>query len=110
MSITPNALIQPKFASITLTADYTSPSRVIIDKFTATNISGGAVSLTVNIVPPSGSPISGNRIISNRLIAPNETYVSNELAGHVLEANNAIWNVATASNALVLFASGRTVT
>jgi len=35
--------------------------------------------------------------------------VSNELAGHVLEANNAIWNVATASNALVLFASGRTI-
>ena len=110
MSITPNALIQPKFASVTATADYTSPSRVIIDKFTATNVSGGAVSLTVNVVPPSGSPASDNRIISSRLIAPNETYVSNELAGHVLEADNAIWNQTTASNSLVLFASGRTVT
>jgi len=109
MSITPTALIQPKFASVTSTADYTAPSRVIIDKFTATNVSGGVVSLTVNVVPPSGSPASDNRIISSRLIAPNETYVSNELAGHVLEVNNAIWNVATASNALVLFASGRVI-
>jgi hypothetical protein len=109
MAVTPAALIQPKFASTTATNEYAAQSRVIVDKFTATNVGSGAVALTLWVVPVAGTAGNDNRIVSTRLIAPNETFIVAEMNGHVLEASASIWAQAAAGSSLVLYASGRVV-
>ncbi len=109
MTVTPAMLISPKFASVTLTNEYAAQGKVLIDKLTATNVGAGAVQLTVHVVPPSGSPVAGNTVISRRAIAPNETFSASELAGHVLNGSNSLWMVTTAANSLVIYASGREI-
>lgn len=110
MAITPRALIQPKFASTVMAAEYTAAEgRVILDKFTATNVGGGAASLTVHVVPPAGSVGNDNMVVQSTVIAAGETRPIVGLMGHVLEAGSSVRCQATASNALVLYASGRLV-
>ena len=109
MAVTPAALIQPKFASTTATNEYAAQSRVIVDKFTATNVGAGAVALTLWVVPVAGSVGNDNRIVSMRLIAPNETLIVADMAGHVLENGASIWAWAAAGSSLVLYASGRVI-
>lgn len=57
---------------------------------TVTNDTGGAVSLTVHIIPSGGSAGSANKRISARSIAPGETYPCPELIGRVLEPGDFI--------------------
>lgn len=109
MATTARAIIQPKFASTSMTAEYTAAEgRVIIDKFTATNVSAGAAQVTIHVVPVAGSVASSNQIVS-QVIASGETASINGLMGHVLETQSSIRCTASASSALVLYASGRVI-
>jgi hypothetical protein len=93
-----------------MTAEYVVVSGVVIvDKFTATNISAGAVALTVHIVPPAGSVGDDNLVVQQLLVAVGENRSVIGLMGHTLQTGATIYCQATASNALVLFASGRAV-
>lgn len=109
MAITAQALIQPKFASTVLTADYTAAAKTIIDAFTVTNVSGGASQITIHVVPAGDIPSPDNCIVKLRGVAANESYSATPMLGHVVERGAAIWCVSVAGNALVLFASGRVI-
>lgn len=110
MAVTPTALVNPKFASTTMAAEYTAATGVVIlDRFTATNNSAGVVALTVHVVPPSCSVGSDNLVINAIVVAPSETRAIIGLMGHVLQTGAALWCEATAGNALVLYASGRVI-
>jgi hypothetical protein len=109
MAVTPTVLIPAKFASTTMTAEYTAAGVVILDKLTATNVSGGSVSLTVHIVPPSGSVGNDNLVVQSTLIASGETRPIVGVMGHNLQSGAALWCQTSAANALVLYASGRDV-
>lgn len=112
MPVTAKPLILAKYAADTLTNEYTVPAgtRTIIDKFTATNISGGAVTLNVHIVPPGGSADNSNKILSSVSIASNATLDSAAMQNQIMSATGFISVSASAASSIVIRASGREVT
>lgn len=107
MAVTPKALIDAQQVASSSTLYYTSTNVVtIVDKFTATNTTGGAVTLTVYI----GTASAAHTIISARSINAGETYICPEMVGQVLNAGDTIYAVASAATSITLRASGRQVT
>lgn len=111
MTVTVKSIIPAKQAENVQTTQYTAlNATTIIDKMTATNITAANVRLSVNLVALGDSATASNLIISARAIAPNETYVCTELAGHVLESGGFISTLADTASALTISASGREIT
>lgn len=111
MAVTPSVLIQAKQAENSETTQYTSPAstRTIIDKFTGYNGSGGAVTLTVRLVPSGGGAGSTNTIVVKSLAA-GETYTFPEIVGQNLAPGDFISTLASAAAAVVIRSAGRQVT
>lgn len=110
MTVTVENIIPAKDAETVDTAQYTSSNaKTIIDKFTATNVSAGALTLSVNIVPNAGSVSNANLIIDAKSIAANETFTFPGLVGHILTTGDFISTNASATG-LTIRASGRVVT
>jgi len=104
-------LVAAKLAESSQTAQYTAVNcRAVIDKFTATNVSGSNATLSVNLIASGGAAGNGNLITKTRTIAPNEAYTFPELVGHVLESGGIISTIASAANALTIRVSGREIT
>jgi hypothetical protein len=111
MSVQIKVLIPAKQAESTQITQYTAVNaKAIIDKFTATNTSGGNVTISVNLVTAGGSATASNLIVDSRAIAPDETYTFPELVGQVLEPGSFISTIASAATSLTLRASGREIT
>lgn len=112
MAVIARSLIASKQAENSQTTQYTAPSgtRTIIDKFTATNSTAGAVTLGVNIVTSGGSSGASNLIVDDKSIAAGETYTFPEVVGHVLNPGDFISTLASAATSLTIRASGREVT
>lgn len=110
MAVTPNVLIPAKQAEASQTTQYTATAvKAIIDKFTVTNTSANNVTLSVNLVPASGSASASNLIMDARAIAPDETYTCPELVGQVIEAGGFISTLASAATSLTIRCSGREI-
>lgn len=111
MAITVKNLIPAKQAEAVQTTQYTATNcKAIIDKFTATNTSAAAVTLSVNLVPSAGTATNANLIVDTRSVAPDETYTFPELVGQVIEVNGFISTIASAATSLTIRASGREIT
>lgn len=111
MAVTVQVLIEPKFAESSQTTQYTSDSLItIIDKFTATNTSVGAYSISVNLVQTGTSASDTNAIVKTRVLLPNETYTFPEIVGQVLGKGDFISTLASTSSVINIRASGRLVT
>jgi len=112
MSVTVKVLIPPKQAENSQTTQYSTPAstKAVIDKFTVTNTSATAASLSVNLVTTSSSPAASNLILDARVIAPDETYTCPELVGQALESGSYISTLASAASALTIRCSGREIT
>jgi hypothetical protein len=112
VTVTPKVLIAAKQAANTQTTQYTAPAstKAVVDKFTVTNTSANAASLSVNLVTTGGSPGASNLIVDARVIAPDECYTLPELVGQVLEAGGYISTLASAASALTIRCSGREIT
>lgn len=111
MTVTVKVLIPAKQAENSQTTQYTAVNcRAIIDKFTATNTSGGNVTIGVNLVTSGGSAGAANLIVDARSIAPDETYTFPELVGQALESGGIISTIASAATSLTIRASGREIT
>jgi hypothetical protein len=82
--------------------------KTIIDKFTVSNPTAGALTYAVNLVPSGGSAGASNLILTKSLAA-GETYTFPEVIGHVLESGGFI-SVIASSTSLIHRASGREVT
>ena len=111
MAVTPKVLISPREATDTQIAQYTATNvRAIIDKFTVTNTSAGAETISVNLIESGGSAGNDNLIVNARAVAPGETYTCPELVGQILDAGGIISTIASASSALTIRCSGREIT
>lgn len=107
-----DVLFNAKAAENSQTTQYTSPIsppvKTIIDKFTARNYSGGAVTISVNLVAVGGAAASSNLAVSYSLAA-GETYYFPELVGQYLDPGDFISTLAGAATSVSIRACGRQV-
>lgn len=111
MSVTAKSLFAPNQAPNANTTQYIATGvRCILDKFTGTNTTAGAVSLTVFLVPSAGAAGVTNTIVSARSLAAGECYTFPEIVGHVLNAGDFLVTLASAAASITVRGSGREVT
>jgi hypothetical protein len=111
MAVSVKVLVPAKFAENTQTTQYTATGlTAIIDKFTATNISGSAATISVNLVTLAGSAGNTNLITKTKTLAASEVYTFPELVGQVLSAGDFISTIAGTASAINIRVSGREVT
>jgi len=110
MAVTISNIIPAKTAENTQTTQYTSSGvQTIIDKFTATNYSATAATISVNLVTAAGTAGNDNLIVKTKTLQPSETYTFPELVGHVLPLGGFISTIAGTASAINIRASGRLV-
>ena len=112
MTVTARNLVPPKLVENSQTTQYTVPSNitaVIIDKFTATNISGSTATISVNLVSALDTPGNPNLINKNKSLSASETYTFPELVGQILTTADYISTIASAASAINMRVSGREV-
>jgi len=111
MTVTVKVLVPAKIAEATQTTQYTASNvTTIIDKFTATNYSAAAATLSVNLVTNADTAGNQNLIIKTKTLQPAETYTFPELVGQVLSTSGFISTVAGTASAINMRVSGREVT
>ena len=111
MAVTVKVLVPAKFAENTQTTQYTATGvTAIIDKFTTTNISGSAATISVNLVTVTGSAGNTNLITKTKTLAASEVYTFPELVGQVLGTGDFISTIAGTASAINIRVSGREVT
>lgn len=110
MAVSVSNIIPAKTAENSQTTQYTSSGvQTIIDKFTATNYSVSAATISVNLVTATGSAGNDNLIVKSKTLQPSETYTFPELVGQVLPASGFISTIAGTASAINIRASGRLV-
>ena len=111
MSVTVKVLIPAKTAEATQTTQYTATGvTTIIDKFTATNYSAAAATISVNLVTAADTAGNQNLITKTKSLQPSEVYTFPELVGQVLSPSAFISTIAGTASAINIRASGREVT
>ena len=111
MTVTVKVLVPAKTVENTQTTQYTASGvTTIIDKFTATNYSASAATISVNLVTTSFSAGNNNLITKTKTLQPAEVYTFSELVGHVLGPGDFISTIAGTASAINMRVSGREVT
>jgi hypothetical protein len=111
MTVTVTVLIPAKTAEAAQTTQYTSTGvTTIIDKFTATNYSASAATISVNLVTAAGAAGNDNLIVKTKTLQAGETYTFPEIVGQVLSPSAFISTIAGTASAINIRASGRQVT
>lgn len=111
MTVTVTVLIPAKTAENAQTTQYTSTGvTTIIDKFTATNYSASAATISVNLVTAAGTASNDNLIVKTKTLQAGETYTFPEIVGQVLSSSGFISTLAGTVTAINIRASGRQVT
>lgn len=110
MTTTTTTLIEGKTAEASQTTQYTSNNVItVIDKFTATNYSATAQTISVNLVVNGGVAGDDNLVVKQRRLQASETYTFPELTGHVLLIGGFISTLASAGASINIRASGRNI-
>ena len=110
MAVSISNIIPAKTAEASQTTQYTSNGvQTIIDKFTATNYSATAATISVNLISAAGSAGNDNLIVKAKTLQPSETYTFPELVGQVIPNNGFISTIAGTASAINIRASGRLV-
>jgi hypothetical protein len=111
MAVTVKVLVPAKTAENTQTTQYTASGvTAIIDKFTATNYSATAATISVNLVTAASSAGNENLIVKTKTLQAGETYTFPEIVGQVLAPSGFISTIAGTASAVNIRASGREVT
>ena len=111
MTVIVKNIIPAKTVENTQTTQYTSNNvTTIIDKFTATNYSATAATISVNLVTTAGSAGDQNLITKTKTLQPSEVYTFPELVGQVLNSGDFISTIAGTASAINMRVSGREVT
>jgi hypothetical protein len=111
MAVTVKVLIPAKTAENAQTTQYTANGvTTIIDKFTATNYSAAAATLSVNLVTVSGSAGNDNLIVKTKTLQAGETYTFPEIVGQTLSPGGFISTIAGTASAINIRSNGREVT
>ena len=111
MTVTVKVLVPAKTVEATQTTQYTATGvTTIIDKFTATNYSASAATISVNLVTVAGSAGNTNLITKTKTLQASEVYTFPELVGQVLNPGDFISTIAGTGSAINMRVSGREVT
>ncbi len=111
MTVTVKNLVPSKTVEDSQTTQYTATGvTTIIDKFTATNYSATAATISVNLVTTAGSAGNQNLITKTKTLQPAEVYTFPELVGQVLNPGDFISTIAGTASAINMRVSGREVT
>ena len=111
MTVTTKVRIAAKTAENSQTTQYTATGvTAIIDKFTATNYSASAATISVNLVTAAGSAGNDNLIVKTKSLQAGETYTFPEIVGQVLAPSGFISTIAGTASAINMRVSGREVT
>jgi hypothetical protein len=110
MAVIIKVLIPAKIAENSQTTQYVATNvSTIIDKFTATNYSASAATLSVNLVTAFDNAGNQNLIIKSKTLLPSETYTFPEIVGQVLAPGGYISTIAGTASAINIRSSGREV-
>ena len=111
MTVTVKVLVPAKIVENSQVTQYTATGvTAIIDKFTATNYSASAATISVNLVTVSGSAGNLNLITKTKTLQPSEVYTFPELVGQVLGVGDFISTIAGTATSINMRVSGREVT
>lgn len=111
MTVYAKVLIPAKTAENSQTTQYTSTNvTTIIDKFTATNYSATAATISVNLVTQADTAGNQNLIVKTKSLQPAETYTFPEIVGQILSPGAFISTIASAATSINIRASGREIT
>ena len=111
MTVIVKNIVPAKTVENAQTTQYTATNvTTIIDKFTATNYSGTAATISVNLVTTAGSAGNNNLITKTKTLQPSEVYTFPELVGQVLNNGDFISTIAGTASAINMRVSGREVT
>jgi len=111
MTVTVKVLVPAKTAENAQTTQYTASGvTALIDKFTATNYSGSAATISVNLVTAAGSAGNDNLIVKTKTLQPSETYTFPELVGAAIMPSGFISTLAGTASAVNIRVSGREIT
>ena len=111
MTVTVKNIVPAKTVENTQTTQYTAVGvTTILDKFTATNYSAAAATISVNLVTVTGSAGNNNLITKTKAPQPSEVYTFPELVGQVLNPGDFISTIAGTASAINMRVSGREVT
>jgi len=110
VTVTVRVLIPAKTAENSQTTQYTASNvTTIIDKFTATNYSATAATLSINLVTAADTAGNSNLITKTKTLQPAEVYTFPEIVGQVLSPSGFISTIAGTASAINIRASGREV-
>jgi hypothetical protein len=110
MAVSVKVLIPAKIAESSQTTQYSATNvSAIIDKFTATNYSAAAATISVNLVTAFDNAGNQNLIIKSKTLLPSETYTFPEIVGQVLAPGGYISTIAGTASAINIRSSGREV-
>ena len=111
MTVNVKNLVPGKIVEAAQTTQYTALNvTTIIDKFTSTNFSGAAATISVNLVLVTTAPGNQNIITKTKTLQPSEVYTFPELVGQVLNPGDFISTLAGTANSVNMRVSGREVT
>jgi hypothetical protein len=111
MTVTVKNLVPAKTVEATQTTQYTATGvTTIIDKFTSTNYSATAATISVNLVTVAGSAGNSNLITKTKTLEPAEVFTFPELVGQVLNPGDFISTIAGTASSINMRVSGREVT
>jgi len=111
MTVIVKNIVPGKTVEATQTTQYTANNvTTIVDKFTATNYSATAATISVNLVTVAGSAGNINLITKTKTLQPAEVYTFPELVGQVLNNGDFISTIAGTASAINMRVSGREVT
>jgi len=111
MTVTAKVLVPAKIVEATQTTQYTSNNvTTIIDKFTATNYSATAATISVNLVTVAGTAGDLNLITKTKALQPSEVYTFPELVGQILSSGDFISTIAGTATSINMRVSGRQIT
>jgi hypothetical protein len=110
-TVTVKVLVPAKTVEATQTTQYTANGvTAIIDKFTATNYSANAATISVSLVSSGGSSGNQNIITKTYTLQASQVYTFFEQVGQVLAPGDFISTIAGTANAINMRVSGREVT
>ena len=110
MAVNVKVLIPAKIAESTQTTQYTANGvTTLIDKFTATNYSASAATISVNLVTALDTAGNQNLIVKTKTLQPAETYTFPELVGAALAPGGFISTLASAATSINIRSSGREI-
>jgi len=111
MTVSVKVLIPAKTAEASQTTQYTAAGvTALIDKFTATNYSASAATISVNLVTSADTAGNQNLIVKTKTLQAGECYTFPELVGSALAPSGFISTIAGTASAITIRANGREVT